>query len=399
MAYSNQSQLDMLGDRSAEAIGGAKQAIAIARETGDAAVLSHALNNLGAAKWQIDRHGGESELNESLKVALGAGGSNHACRAYANIIWYLLEQRDLPKASEYLSSAKEFAEKAEQVAYLDHFWVLQGRVELIAARWDQAIQSLRHGLGSAFVTRSMGTIFTARALIRSGGSARELLEEIEQLTTLNNGLQVSAPAAAVVCEDAWFRGDLDTIRRIAQPAYDEACRRRRPTVQGELVYWLARSGERVHPLHLDDPYSLQAIGRWQDAAEIWSAAGYPYEHAAALAGSPNTTDRLEALTTLAGLGARPLARQIRAELRAAGIAGVPRGTGLETRRNNAGLTRRQLEVLGLLAEELTNAEIADRLVLSVRTADNHVAAILEKLGVHTREEAVARGHQYFDPED
>ena len=46
-------------------------------------------------------------------------------------------------------------------------------------------------------------------------------------------------------------------------------------------------------------------------------------------------------------------------------------------------------MLALLAEGLTNAEIADRLVVSVRTVDHHVAAILAKLGVGSRRE-VAR---------
>ena len=52
------------------------------------------------------------------------------------------------------------------------------------------------------------------------------------------------------------------------------------------------------------------------------------------------------------------------------------------------MTARQAEVLELLAENLTNVQIADRLFVSYRTVENHVAAILMKLDVASREAAV-----------
>ena len=68
---------------------------------------------------------------------------------------------------------------------------------------------------------------------------------------------------------------------------------------------------------------------------------------------------------------------------------MARGPRTTARANAASLTARELEVLGLLADGMRNAEIADRLFLSPRTVDHHVASILRKLGAASRGEAVA----------
>ena len=71
----------------------------------------------------------------------------------------------------------------------------------------------------------------------------------------------------------------------------------------------------------------------------------------------------------------------------AGVTGVPARPRATTRTNPAGLTARQVDVLRLVAEGLTNAGIAARLFISEKTADHHVSAILAKLDVPTRREA------------
>ena len=72
---------------------------------------------------------------------------------------------------------------------------------------------------------------------------------------------------------------------------------------------------------------------------------------------------------------------------------MPRGPRPATAANPAGLTRRETEVLRLVVAGLSNTEIATRLVVSDRTVDTHVTAILRKLGAHTRREASAHAER------
>jgi len=88
-----------------------------------------------------------------------------------------------------------------------------------------------------------------------------------------------------------------------------------------------------------------------------------------------------------------MAERVRQGLRAAGARGVPRGPRAATREHAAGLTAKELAVLGLLAAGLRNKEIATRLSRSARTVDHHVEAIFAKLGVATRAEAVSAAYR------
>jgi DNA-binding NarL/FixJ family response regulator len=96
----------------------------------------------------------------------------------------------------------------------------------------------------------------------------------------------------------------------------------------------------------------------------------------------------DGLDVLDRLGAVAVAAKLRRQLRAAGMTVVPgprRGT---TRGNPAGLTAREVDVVRLLDEGLTNGELATRLFLSRKTVDHHVSAILTKLAVTNRRDAV-----------
>lgn len=84
---------------------------------------------------------------------------------------------------------------------------------------------------------------------------------------------------------------------------------------------------------------------------------------------------------------------MRRGLRARGESAVPARRRTATLANPAGLTARQVEVLRLLDDGLTNLELAERLYLSVKTVDHHVSAILAKLEVNKRRDAVRKARK------
>ncbi len=127
-----------------------------------------------------------------------------------------------------------------------------------------------------------------------------------------------------------------------------------------------------------------------DHLERLDADDLPYERALSCLSTGDEAGLRHSLDELRGLGALPASRVAARALRSLGVRGIDRGPRPTTRRNPGGLTAREAEVLELLAEGLRNAEIAERLVISRRTVDHHVAAILRKLDARTRGEAVAR---------
>jgi len=391
LALSNQSQLHMLAGRRSESVTVGQRAIAMARDLGDAALLSHALNNVGTALWDDGHPEGQAILDESLAVALEAGEVEHACRAYVNIVWHLIDVLRFAEAERIVEDAIDLADEAEFHGFLRYLQVTRSMVYLALGRWDEAEREAHWADDAEPITRCPALVVSGTVRVRRGQDGGEqLLEQAWEIAQRLGEAQRTGPAAAALLEAAWLRGDTSRVAPAVAPAYEQVRRFGRLLPAAQFGYWMRAAGEAV-PIHESDhPYTLLAKGQWRQAAEAWQRAGCPYEHAVALAQSPDPADLLSALTTLDALGAEPLARRVRLRLRALGVTRIPRGRVQSTRDNPAGLTERQTDVVRLLAEGLTNAEIAARLVLSVRTVDTHVAAILNKLDAKTRRDAAVR---------
>ena len=197
-----------------------------------------------------------------------------------------------------------------------------------------------------------------------------------------------APVAAARAEAAWLEGDRGAVASATEGVLPLAVERKWGWLAGELAVWRRRAGLGGEvPAEVGEPYVLQLAGDWAGAAERWRRLGCPYEAALALADAEEEAPLRRALEELQRLGARPAADVVARRLRELGVRRLPRRPRRATAANPAGLTARQLEVLGLLAADLRNAEIAARLHIAEKTVDHHVSAILAKLGVRSRREA------------
>lgn len=369
------------------------KAIAYAERYGMPFNLAHSLNSLGTARVVSQDPEGEAMLLRSIEVAREAGLAGAVTRGFVNLASSFVEIRNYPKAERYLEEGIAYARHTEQLSQLSYLEASRARLLMETGQWEEAIRlgedvlSRPQQLGVTIVPAAYAV---GRSKARRGdGDAGKVLARAWEVAEASDELQRMAPVAFALAELGWLSGRLGGEDRRLETVWERAREVGFPWFLGELAVWRMRAGSEP-PLslvpELPEVYSLMLEGRWVEAAGLWEGLECPYERGECLVESGVVEAMLEGLEVLDGLGAVPLAQRTRGRLRELGVQGVPRS---ETRGNPFGLTGRQVEVLELLVEGLTNAEIAERLFVSVRTVDHHVAAILTKLGVSSRREAAA----------
>jgi len=391
MAASNRAQLCMLAFDMEGTREWATRAMALVDGRDDLAaeeVRVHALNNYGVAELDCgDLEAGWVMVEDSLARSRAADLHEHAARAYTNLASQAVGMHDHLRAGAYLASGLAYCSDRDLDA-----WSLYMRgwraLHLLdqgdgAAAALEAEAVLRHPR-TVMVSRILPLVVLARARARAGrADVLEPLTEARDLAFATGEVQRIAPYAAAALEVAWIVGDRDAYDEVLQSAWPVVATSRTPWTLAEVAPWLPDDQAAAEAEGLDEPTRAEALRQWEDAAARWSALGCRFAAALALARSETEAGLAAAVVAFDEIGADGAAARARAIARAHGWS-TPQRPRAATRNNPHGLTRREAEVALLLAEGLSNTAIADRLVLSPRTVEHHVAAVLAKLDVPSR---------------
>ncbi|MDX1883089.1 ATP-binding protein [Mycolicibacterium sp. 120270] len=378
-------------DRAATLIARARE---IADRTGDFALTIRVrlIESYGAVL-----QGDESGRDEILSILHSA--PKHIDELYSggwsNITYFDVEQRRLDVAAELLDVSIPLM--LEHDLPICQVWQIgsRARLALMVGEWDDAIADADRVLDapSAPLARTWPSLIRALVALRRHGTGTPSLDDAWELARRFAEPIRMLPAAAAIVEKAWLTGVHDDRIAECRELLTDGPGAGLDWSRGELAVWLHRIGEPVGANAVAEPYRLVLEGAYEAAADEFHRLSMPYDAALALLDGGDRTLAARALDILDRLGADAVAAKVRRDLRAKGESVVPARRRTATLANPAGLTARQVEVLRLLDDGLTNVELAERLFLSVKTVDHHVSAILAKLEVNKRRDAVRKARQ------
>ncbi|WP_205697900.1 helix-turn-helix transcriptional regulator [Conexibacter sp. SYSU D00693] len=405
----------------------ARRAMEIGRRVGDGDLEVFALSILGRAVVLAGRReDGLTLLEEAMAAAAsGAMRTVHTlAEAYCNLLFACTGAGEWERANEWYEVVAEFAVSHGTLPLLAACRTDHANVLLATGRWvaaeDELESAMRTGVAHARQLPELGVptqATMAELRVRQGRllDAARLLsgreehpESLRALALLRIAEGRPQVAAGLLSRGLRSAGE-QAVRasQLLAPLVDALLQAGDLAGAGaaaaELEELAATTSIRLIGARaaLARARVARALGRGDEAADAagralsgFSALAMPFESAEArlelarssAVAAPDLAleEARSAFETFRDLGAA------RAMDAAAGVLRDLGAPGTTPRARVAGeLTRREQEVLDLLALGMTNAQVAERLVISEKTAGHHVSRILMKLGVRNRAEAAA----------
>jgi DNA-binding CsgD family transcriptional regulator len=405
MTYSNRAQLFMFDDRFDEAIALSRKAITLAQKFGEMETRIHALNNLGGSMLFAGRVEGKDYMEESLALAVANGFHEQADRAFANYAEYAVIAKDFPLAERLIAEGIAFDSKHDIDAgiYMQSGRMAQMRMEQGRFTEAEAIASGVMGMeGLALVAKLPALIVLAKTRLRLGKeNAPNLVQQALDTALSTQEQQNIVPTRLASIEAAWLAGDLPAAQSELKAMQKLHLEGLDGWDMGSFAVWWQRCAMvEAFPVanpRLAAPRAMELKGSCEGAAEEWTRLGLPYEAALALMhvdGKGASTALAQAVALLEEMAARPAASLARVKAKQLGLEDampkIRRGPYAAARSHPLGLTHREVEVLGLVAQGLGNQEIAKKIVRSQKTVEHHVSAVLGKLNAASRMDVVLR---------
>jgi DNA-binding CsgD family transcriptional regulator len=288
-------------------------------------------------------------------------------------------------AAGHLAVAREaYAQTVTQAWFATPLFLATAELALLEGRLGDAGAAVAEGLAVAGVGPGFAAPLCALGLRAAADRAERARAHRDDREAAEAG-RVGAALAA------------ELEARLAPGAADGAVPTPRTRAQAVLCQAeLARLGGGADP----EPWAAAAAA-WERLGESWPAAYARWREAEALLLGGLARERVAASLraahrTAAELGAAPLLGEVEALARRGrlGLADdAAPAPAPPSPLDTLGLTAREREVLGLLALGRTNAQIAQMLFISPKTATVHVSNILGKLGVRNRVEAATIAHR------
>ena len=389
-AYARLAQLNLIAGHWPHAAEWGGRALTLAEQFGEEQTIVHALNTTGVAQHILGYDEGLPKLEESLRRALDAGLEEDAGRAFGNLIALTREERRYDIGDPYVAEMTRFMEQRDLDQTRNCVIGDLAATALDRGRWGEAeelageVLERNRSTGRLQCLEVMGRL----AACRGDGDPWPLLDANLALAIELKADESAIDARSARAEAAWLGGDRRVAAAEVEAGLALAGSSTSTWVVGRIVMWAWKLDVPVEgapaTVRLPEPYALHVAGHPEKAAAAWRTLGCPWDEGLALLDCEDEDDLKRALEVFQSLGARTAAARASEKLRAMGARGIARGPRKSTRANPLAMTDRELDVLALLGEGLRNAEIASRLLISAKTVDHHVSAILGKLGVRDR---------------